>query len=120
MQVHKPHVHHDVSATAAPSIEAHARHVDWLFEPVYHEIERRLDEPNVDKPELYETAHRLEAEVLKGIEASPEKVRRWLRMYQEVAPDILVLATAALQKPDAGISSQIREVVDLFVLQPVH
>ena len=114
MQVHKPHVHHDVSATAAPSIEAHARHVDWLFEPVYHEIERRLDEPNVDKPELYETAHRLEAEVLKGQEANLDKVSRWLKMYQEVAPDILELATVALLKPDAETAPRIREVVEQF------
>ncbi|HEY3288784.1 MAG TPA: hypothetical protein VGK87_01520 [Anaerolineae bacterium] len=120
MQVHKPHVHHDLSATQDPRAEAHARHVDWLFEPVYAEIGRRLDEPEVDKAELYETAHRVESEVLKGDLANTAKVSRWLKMYQEVAPDILELVTTILLKPDVAVSPDIKALAQRFALQPVH
>ena len=111
MQVHKPHVHHEMSAAKDPREEVHARHVDWLFEPVYREIERRLEEPNVEKTELYETAHRIEAEALKGAAANAEKVTRWLRLYQETAPDILELVSAALLKPDADVAPAIRAML---------
>lgn len=120
MQVHKPHVHHDIGATQDPRVEAHARHVDWLFEPVYHEIERRLDEPEVDKAELYETAHRIESEVLKGDHANTAKVSRWLKIYQEVAPDILELVTTILLKPDVAVSPDIKVMAQQHALQTVH
>ncbi len=111
MKVHKPPLHHDIDTTKGPQHEAHARHVDWLFEPVYREIERRLDEPNVDKPELFDTAHRIEAEVLKGNAANPQKISRWLRLYQEVAPDLLALTVAALLGADSDVSPAVRGAV---------
>ena len=118
MKVHKPHVHHEIDTTRGPQQEAHARHVDWLFEPVYREIERRLDEPTVDKPELYDTARRIEAEVLKGNGASPDKISRWLKLYKEVAPDILALTTATLLNPDAAVSPAVRDVTLAFAPEP--
>lgn len=118
MQVHRPHVHHEIDTTKSPQQEAHARHVDWLFEPVYREIERRLEEPAVDKPELFDTARRIEAEVLKGNGANPGKIIRWLKLYQEVAPDILALTTTALLGPDAEISPAVRDATLAFTLEP--
>jgi hypothetical protein len=114
IQVHKPHAHHAISNTTTTDQEVHARHVDWLFEPVYHAIEQRMDESNVDKTELFETARRIEAEVLKGETANAEKVTRWLRLYQEVAPDIMALTVSVLQKPDAGVSQQIHQTTMSF------
>ena len=119
MQVHKPHMHHDIMPATAPAVEDHARHVDWLFEPVYREIEQRLDEVNVDKRELYETAHRIESETLKGDDANLDRLARWFRMLQEVSPDILALSLTALLMPDAGTSKAVREMADHFALQPV-
>ena len=118
MKVHKPHVHHEIDPTAGPQQEAHARHVDWLFEPVYREIERRLEEPAIDKAELYDTARRIEAEVLKGKETNPGKIVRWLKLYQDVAPDILALTVTALLGPDAEISPAVRDAIQSFSPQP--
>jgi hypothetical protein len=120
MQVHMPHVHHDLDATKGREQEAHARHVDWLFEPVHREIEQRLEEPDVEKTELYETAHRIESEALKGEAANPDKIARWLKLYSAVAPDILALTVAVLLKPDAGVAPAIQKVVEGFKPEPVY
>jgi hypothetical protein len=114
MQVHKPHVHHEMSATHTPQEEAHARVVDRLFEPAYQEIERRLEEPNIDKPELYDTVRRIEAEVLKGESANSDKLMRWLQLLQATAPDILALTMQALLKPDAGVTPAVRAQAERF------
>ena len=114
IQVHKPHAHHEIGSTTTTEQEIHARHVDWLFEPVYSAIGRRLEESNVDKTELFEVARRIEAEVLKGGAANVGKVMRWLKLYQDLAPDILVLTATALQKPDAGVSPQIYQAAVNF------
>jgi hypothetical protein len=113
-QVHAPHVHHEVDVTKGPQQEAHARHVDFLFDPVYHEIERRLDEPIVDKPELFDTVRWIEGEALKGESANAEKVSRWLKSLATVAPDILALTTAALLKPDAEVAPAIRRLAQSY------
>ncbi|MCL4506779.1 MAG: hypothetical protein M1434_02330 [Chloroflexi bacterium] len=118
MKVHKPHVHHEIDTTRGPRHEAHARHVDWLFEPVYREIERRLEEPTVDKSELFDTARRIEAEVLKGNEANPGKIVRWLKLYEEVAPDILGLTTTALLGPDVDVTPAVRDAILAFAPEP--
>ena len=119
IQVHRSHVHHEMGVTKGPDEEAHARHLDRLFDPIYHEIELRLDDSRVDKPELYDTARRIEGEVLKGDAGNPEKVERWLRFYQDIAPDLLHLTTTALLKPDAEVSPHIRHVAERFVAEPV-
>jgi hypothetical protein len=120
MQVHKPHVHHEMSATKNPQEEAHARHVDWLFEPVYREVELRMEDPQVDKPELYDILHRIESEALKGAQANPDKIKRWLTTIETVAPDVLMPTTSVLLKPDAEVSSAVRKVAEGFAAEAVH
>ncbi len=114
MQVHRPHVHHEMGVTQGPDVEVRARHLDRLFDPVYHEIEQRLQDPRVDKPELYDTARRIEGEVLKGDQANPERVERWLQLLRDVAPDLLGPVTAALLTEDAGVPEPIRQVAGHF------
>jgi hypothetical protein len=118
IQVHRPHVHHEMGVTQGPDAEVRARHLDRLFDPVYHEIEMRLEDPRVDKPELYDTARRIEGEVLKGPQANPQKVERWLHLYQDVAPDLLGLAVTALLKDDAGVPDPVRHVAEQFTAVP--
>lgn len=120
MQVHKPHMHHEIHATVAIDSDSQSRHVDWLFEPVYHGIENRLEESDVDKAEIYETAHRIESEVLKGNGTNTDKLNRWLRMMHDVAPDILILINAALLKTDSGVSATVRTILENNAPQPVH
>jgi hypothetical protein len=109
-----------MSAMKNPQEEAHARHVDWLFEPVYREIELRMEDPRVDKPELYDTLHRVETEALKGAHANPDKIKRWLTTIEIVAPDLLVPTTSVLLKQDAEVSPAVHRVAEDFVAQAVH
>jgi hypothetical protein len=95
-----------------------ARHLDRLFDPVYREIEMRMEDPRVEKAELYDTARRIEGEVLKGPLANPQKVERWLHLYQEVAPDVLALAATALLKNDAGVPDPVHRVAEHFTAVP--
>ena len=119
MQVHKPHVHHEMGVTQSPDAEARAQHLDRLFDPVYHEIEIRLQDPSVDKSELYDTARRIEGEVLKGPMANPAKVERWLRLYHDIAPDLLIPVTTALLKEHAGVADSIRLAAKHYLSEPV-
>jgi hypothetical protein len=119
VQVHKPHVHHEMGVTKGPDAEARARHLDALFDPIYHDIELRLEDARVDKPELLGTIRRIEAEVLRGHEGNPDKVERWLRLLQEVAPDLLKPVTDVLLKPDAEAPDAIRQLAQRYMAEPI-
>lgn len=119
VQVHRPHVHHELGATKGPDAEARARHLDALFDPIYHEIELRMEDARVDKPELFGTVRRIEAELLRGDAGNPNKVERWLRFFQEVAPDVLKPVTDVLLRPDAQATAAIRQVAQRYMTEPV-
>ena len=120
MQVHKPHVHHDLDVPKGSASEARARHVVRLLEPAYHVIEARLEDARVDKPELYDTVRRIEAEAVKGADANAAKIGRWLTFLAGLAPDVLAPTVSALLNPEADVSADIRTAVERFSAEPVH
>ena len=73
-----------------------------IFRAVNAQIDRRPEDPNVDKDELRDTAQKLKDEVAKGEAANATKVERWLRTLLDLAPDVAEVALAALANPVAG------------------
>ena len=56
--------------------------------------------------------------MLKGNEANPGKIVRWLKLYEEVAPDILGLTTTALLGPDVDVTPAVRDAILAFAPEP--
>jgi hypothetical protein len=81
-----------------------------LFETVYTRIEKRKDDPAVDKEEITQTVQRIEEETAKGEEANPGKVDRWLKTLNDMAPDIGEVVISCLTSPAAGIATVIRKI----------
>jgi hypothetical protein len=82
-----------------------------LFESVYSRIEAQ---PSDRRPQLTDTAKKIEQEAAKGEEANPEQVRTWLGMLGELAPDVLEVAVNALINPGAAVASAVRAVAKGF------
>ncbi len=81
-----------------------------LFAAIYQSVEARREEPDVDKAEIAGTVRQVQEEVVKGEEANPQKIARWLKTLADIAPDILQVTAAALTHPAAGIAAVIRAV----------
>lgn len=78
------------------------------FQAIREQIDARPQDPDVDKTELVETVERIEAEVVKGEEANPSKVERWLRTLAAMAEDIFEVVAATLSHPIAGVSKAVQ------------
>ena len=89
-----------------------------LFETVYQRIEKRPEDPKVDKEEITETVQRIEQETVKGEEANPSKVDRWLQTLNGMAPDIGEVVIASLTNPAAGIATVIRKIAEKAKADP--
>ncbi|MBI4670583.1 MAG: CHAT domain-containing protein [Chloroflexi bacterium] len=83
-----------------------------LFKTIYQTIERRADDPNVDKDEIKSKVKQIETEAAKGESANVSKVERWLNDLKNIAPDILDVTAAALLNPLAGISTALRKIAE--------
>ena len=78
------------------------------FRAIREQIDARPQDPDVDKTELVETVERIEAEVVKGKEANPSRVERWLRTLAAMAEDIFQVVVATLSHPIAGVSKAVQ------------
>lgn len=78
------------------------------FNRIRQSIDRRPDDPNVDKGELEELVGKIEEEVKKGEQANPTKVERWLGYLANMADDIFQLTAALLSSPAAGVVKAIQ------------
>jgi hypothetical protein len=87
-----------------------AEDISKLFAPIHQKIVDLPDDPDLDKKELTETVQKIEQEVVKGEEASPKKVERWLKTVALMSEDIFDVATATLINPVAGIATVIKKV----------
>ena len=81
-----------------------------LFGMIYQRIDTRPEDPNVDKTEISQTVQNIEVEAVKGEQANPNKVERWLKNLAHMAPDILDVTMAALLSPTAAVAEVIRKV----------
>ena len=81
-----------------------------IFRAVNAQIDRRPEDPNVDKDELRDTAQNLKDEVAKGEAANATKVERWLKGLLDLAPDVAEVALTALANPVAGAATAISKL----------
>jgi hypothetical protein len=91
---------------------ASAEDLARLFESVYERIQARPLDPDVDKGEIEATVQNIEAEAVKGQDANPSKLQRWLKTLADIAPDILDVVLAALLSPTGAIATVIRKVAE--------
>lgn len=83
-----------------------------LFAAAYQRIEARTEDPDVDKTEIKETVQKIEQEVAQGDQANPNKIDRWLKTLEKIAPDILEVIVTALLNPGAGVATAVRKVAE--------
>jgi hypothetical protein len=83
-----------------------------LFEMVHQRIAERPEEPHVDKAEITTAVNTIQEELVKGEDASPTKIERWLNILAEMAPDILDVVLAALVNPPQAVAVVLRKVTD--------
>ena len=91
---------------------ASAQDLATLFNAIYQMIDRRPDDPNVDKSDIRDTVKKIETESAKGDAANPVKVQNWLQFLKTIAPDILDVTAAALLNPIAGVATTIRKIAE--------
>jgi hypothetical protein len=99
-------------ASASVSQGLGAEELAKLFDAVYRRIEQRPDDPEVDKEELAQTVGQVQREVAKGENANESKLRRWLKMLAELAPDVFDVTLAAIANPVAGVALAVRRVAE--------
>jgi hypothetical protein len=83
-----------------------------LFAAAYQRIEARPEDRDVDKTEIKETVQKIEQEVAQGEQANPNKIDRWLKTLEKIAPDILEVIVTALLNPGAGAAAVVRKVAE--------
>ena len=83
-----------------------------LFAGIYQKIEKRKEDPNVDKEEIKETVQHIQEETAKGEDANANKVERWLKNITDMAPDIGEVVISCLTSPAAGIATVIRKIAE--------
>jgi hypothetical protein len=98
----------NVNQTSGASMDEIAR----LFALIYQQIDARKEDPNMDKEELTQAVQRIEGETLKGEQANPGKLKRWLKMLADMASDIGDVVIAALTSPALGIAMAVRKVAE--------
>ena len=80
------------------------------FKKIRKLIEKRRNDPAVDKEEIKNTVDNIENEVKKGAKANPAKVERWLRFLASMADDIFQVTVATLANPVAGVAKAVQLV----------
>lgn len=83
-----------------------------LFAPVYEHIDRRREDPDIDRVELLQIVHALEDEVAKGDAANPTKLARWLRSLAAISRDVFDVVLATLTAPVSGVATAIRKIAE--------
>ena len=79
------------------------------FLEIYQQIDRRPEDPNVDKDEIARTVKDVETEAGKD-EPNTSKITRWLSSLTNMAPDILPVAVASLLDPSAGVATGVCKI----------
>lgn len=82
------------------------------FETAYQRLETRLEDPNVDKTEIKETIKKIEQEVTQQEPANPNKIERWMKILEDIAPDILDVIVAGLLNPGSAVATVVRKVAE--------
>ena len=78
------------------------------FKKIRKLIEKRRNDPAVDKAEIQNTVDNIENEVKKGDKANPAKVERWLKFLASMADDIFQVTATTLANPVAGVAKAVQ------------
>lgn len=89
-----------------------------LFQQVSRRIDRLPEQEEIDKDELKDLARRVESEIAKGDQASPERLKRWLDVLEKYAPEVVEILVNALLNPGAGVAAAIKAVLKQLGKQP--
>jgi hypothetical protein len=82
-----------------------------LFEPILSTVRQRPADPDVDNREIQQHVEQVRDEAAKGSNANPNKIKRWLGLLADVAPDVGRAVSAILRRPDAAVSDDVRQLV---------
>ena len=106
------------NAHAAVTEGASGPDIAALFASVRKAVTERPTDPDVDKEEVARTVADIEQETGKGEAANPTKLRRWLKLLGDVAPDVLDATVKVLTGPAVGVAQAVtnvaRRVADEF------
>jgi len=102
----------NVNVNINQSSGASADEIASLFAVIYQKIQAREEDPDVNKEELTQTVQRIEQETLKGEQANPGKMNRWLKTLAGMASDIGDVVIAALTSPALGLATVVRKVAE--------
>lgn len=91
---------------------ASAQDLTALFNAIYKQIDARANDPNVERSEIRDAVKTIESEVAKGENANANKVERWMKLLQELAPDILEVTANAILNPIAGVTTAIKKIAE--------
>lgn len=83
-----------------------------LFNAIYKQIDARASDPNVERSEIRDNVKNIENEIAKGENANANKVERWMKFLQELAPDILEVTANAILNPIAGVTTAIKKIAE--------
>ena len=98
----------NISQTQGASVQDLAA----LFNAIYKQIDARPNDPNVERSEIRDTVKNIETEAAKGANANPNKIERWFKALQEIAPDILEVTANAIISPASGVASAIKKIAE--------
>lgn len=95
-----------------PQSAVNAEQLQALFAEVYQKLEAwtpaNPNDPAIEKEELIANAQLIEAELKKGEQASPNKLKRLLGVFRNYAPSVLQSIANIIDQPEILVSESIR------------
>lgn len=91
-----------------------SKELNQLIQHILDLIERRDEDPNVDKSEIVDEVVKIRKEVATP-EPNGHKLLRWLSNLGEMAPDIAEVLATTLANPIAGVALGVSKVAKNYV-----
>jgi hypothetical protein len=86
----------------------------FFEQQVYSKIEQWPENhPDIDREELKDTAEKIEKEIQKE-EPNEGKLKRWIGVLKDNAPDILETVATIITNPPSGVAMALKKVAGLF------
>ena len=91
------------------SIQVNTNSLDLsdAFKSIYALIEHRASEPAFDDEFVEDVVQHIQTEAEKGDNANPKRIKSWLKMLADVAPDIVKSIVKILTNPVTGVASAV-------------
>jgi hypothetical protein len=82
-----------------------------IFRSVYIAVERRPNDPNVEKEELVFLVNNIYQGAMEGNAVDSAILYRWLKQLYSLAPDVFQVCVTILSNPSSDLSSRVLQVV---------